>query len=1448
MKPIYLVPLIVVLLVRVCFAQNQTLPQQLNYLCAPLDKSQVQSGYLFDLSVPWVAPSQFNGTLNANNISNMDFFGAVYGEMLNARLNNGANLPSPTVYLDKIKHYKQDNPIPICVMNWRYDQIRPEAVDQNLITYSNNQLFDVPNRTQSPYYQDTVTIAAALLDSIENLNPKFTIPSDLWFVNWQTGVSPTVFIDFDNGAGWNPIQIVDTVQAAFSHPGTYHMKLKIQYGTIVKYAQFSLKIKLPPAEERDGGIEWPQELHEIIPITSSKLFTDPETGISAPGKATMHIFYNTLNCPGRMLRPLIIIEGYEEPGVTQSTYKRMFQLLNSNSINNSNNLTDFLYPNEYDLIYVDLEDGSDWIQRNAYVVEEVIKKVNELKAAAGSTEQNVVIGVSMGGVCGKYALLDMQNNGPSHDTRLYITYDSPLRGANIPIGTQCFMRFLKQNLGQISGGLSVPSLDLAWNAIQAPTPRQLLLYHVNSIGSGMVPVPINQDHVNFQSELDGLGTLAIRNVAISNGSGIGTSIENNILPNTSYFNLSGNKDSCQTRPNGIIYCGSVEFSVNVRSTGSTDYRLIFAGLIVVKKPFTSSLVYSEGVECVSKPFDTAPGGTSNLGIGPLGILTSLISGFGFTTTGPGLTATHHSFIPSFSSVNASEPGNLNTPQPCGVVSRCDLATTATPCLYSGLPEINQQHIAIDERIALLLVDELTTGLPALPSHPFKITPVLSTYYNEGTPLEPLIPTVTISTGKGELYLNNTGPIGYQGAGGINSPYNLIDVSTKCDAIITVENGSRLIIGAEVENKNAILHIAKGAKVIVKSGGTLRIQRNSSLEIEKQGLLKLEAGAIVELYDQPGGSLVTNGRPHIHIKNEGKLQFDGNISFQGDGYFEFDAGNIVQFPTLFNFTGSGKQYRHFKLNANAQLLKQGGQLTFSNTKFQIGCDAKPRIENFERLVLSSASFEYVNDGNCFPQAPSNSLNFSQIGFEAENGALIYALSCDFNNLRRGIRARSITNNIYVSSCNFNEGEGLDFERVRYASISSVTGNHSTLSFDEVSTGITMNNSTLTNACTICENLPRGIVDLIDVKLFTMNGGLISQSADDTYELRGIDGNLGENNVFMQNGATIQNMWIGVEINGGLPGNQFNTDFGLMRMDCARILNCSGAGIAGQDVLLDIDAGINSNGLRPNEFKKGDLDGISKFFDICYFKRQPTQILANFNYWNKFSNGGRPEPIVDFELNKKLTSGSLCTTPVTLVTTGVAAGYNASCPRRGGGDLGRDRDLPQEYKDCSISGQNLSSSFTSAWELVDSAHTIALGAESVPDFSAALSIFAPLSGVDSVTLIGYPAVCQHYTQVARTFVIASGNGRLQQPNSSLSKNNIKVTVTPNPANDKFMLTIPAGSWQVLIADNLGRQKYRQILPGGTHYISADSWPQGIYSVHCFDVSNAEMNGHAKLMIVR
>jgi len=97
--------LLAALLPWLCFVflHAQTLPQKIQNLYAPLDKTQVPSGYLFDLAVPIADPLQYAGALNDSNYVDINVFGMLYGEMRNSEVNGSNNLPPSSVYKNKIR-------------------------------------------------------------------------------------------------------------------------------------------------------------------------------------------------------------------------------------------------------------------------------------------------------------------------------------------------------------------------------------------------------------------------------------------------------------------------------------------------------------------------------------------------------------------------------------------------------------------------------------------------------------------------------------------------------------------------------------------------------------------------------------------------------------------------------------------------------------------------------------------------------------------------------------------------------------------------------------------------------------------------------------------------------------------------------------------------------------------------------------------------------------------------------------------------------------------------------------------------------------------------------------------------------------------------------------------------------------------------------------------------
>jgi len=223
----------------------------------------------------------------------------------------------------------------------------------------------------------------------------------------------------------------------------------------------------------------------------------PWNGSSAKGHITVEL------APGhtQLTKPLIVIEGFDP--YNSFNY---FSLINSDGSGGTNiiiNEATFLTLNQaienegYDLVFVDYLNGTDYIQRNAYMVEEVIRWVNTQKADAGSTEKNVVLGMSMGGLVGRYALRHMELNGEIHDTKLYISHDSPHQGANVPLSVQAFVRHLYGEEISIPIFFSlidfdivgipslVPDLYTGYDLLQSPAAQQMLIYQLNGTGTSI---------------------------------------------------------------------------------------------------------------------------------------------------------------------------------------------------------------------------------------------------------------------------------------------------------------------------------------------------------------------------------------------------------------------------------------------------------------------------------------------------------------------------------------------------------------------------------------------------------------------------------------------------------------------------------------------------------------------------------------------------------------------------------------------------------------------------------------------------------------------------------------------------------------------------------------------------------------------------------------------------
>ncbi|MDH6538152.1 esterase/lipase family protein [Streptomyces lavendulae] len=122
----------------------------------------------------------------------------------------------------------------------------------------------------------------------------------------------------------------------------------------------------------------------------------------------------------------------------------------------------------------------------------------------------VVGGFSMGGIVTRYALAKMERQRMDHRTALYFSYDSPHRGASIPVGVQAFSYF-------------IPFPNDFAKQMNSPAARQMLWQHYDrdTGKTGVAP-----ERTEFLAALDRVGgwPQIPMKIAVANGRGDGVGL------------------------------------------------------------------------------------------------------------------------------------------------------------------------------------------------------------------------------------------------------------------------------------------------------------------------------------------------------------------------------------------------------------------------------------------------------------------------------------------------------------------------------------------------------------------------------------------------------------------------------------------------------------------------------------------------------------------------------------------------------------------------------------------------------------------------------------------------------------------------------------------------------------------------------------------------------------
>lgn len=439
-----------------------------------------------------------------------------------------------------------------------------------------------------------------------------------------------------------------------------------------------------------------------------------------PGEGEYELFLSSDNI---LDKPIIVVDGFD-PGDSRDI-AGLYSLLDFTGSSGTQNLADLVRAEGFDVIILNfpvyvraadgttVDGGTDFIERNAMLLVELLDIVNTAKVG-NSPEQNVIIGPSMGGLISRYALNYMEANSLDADTRLYMSFDSPHHGANVPIGLQHQLNFLANNGTQPIAEVQ-PLID---SFLKSPAARQLLVDHFEAhLQSGNMvdfdqTLTLPQAHpfrTQFETNINSFNTSGFpentRNVAIINGSGIGSS----------YFAM-GNSGPTVTNGYTVIntsfsvpagaFTAIVDVDINftpasgVTSTVSDIGISLFGFEVEGSEASSQSFSYSDGL-------DSAPGGLFDLAA----LTGDIASGGG--TAGDFVNALQidkFSFIPSVSALALEiTDDEINWHHD---IDLAGLGTTnITPFDNTFLPDDNEPHVQLTEdNVNFALIEILTPPL------------------------------------------------------------------------------------------------------------------------------------------------------------------------------------------------------------------------------------------------------------------------------------------------------------------------------------------------------------------------------------------------------------------------------------------------------------------------------------------------------------------------------------------------------------------------------------------------------------------------------------------------------------------------------------------------------------------------------------------------------------------
>ena len=501
-------------------AQNEALDSinlQLRQLFTPLARPTPTRLFLYDMAAHVTDSIYYQ--MHCPDTSNTDLWYKVYSEMYQSAYDTTTFLHPNTAFW-KGNSFTGDT-IPIGIMDYAFFVLKSEALTTNMyfdFDTLGTHLTDKSSRPGYPYNTSELFIAAPLVQTAVFSNPVFRIDPQFILTDTYSNFAGTELrIDFGDGHGW--VVFDPTVI-------THHA---VEYNGVTEPV-----IRVAIFRKKGGDEPIGSSVCKILVGTTPQI--PPDKILHYPGLTVG--FYGSCNAVSVYTgKTILYLSGFDLldfiPALNRTPAKIYSERLAQEKIIALRNLG-------YNFMVVDWDQSTIDMRFNALYL---VNLLDDLKQKMSDTdfEQFVIMGESMGGIIGRYALAYMEDNryqekntsiffsdagDPNnklyltkhpgivklsstwkpqrmHNTRLLITIDSPHQGANLPLSIQLAYRHVMNAFGSYIGATIKAAASALNLLLDSQAAQQMLIYHIDTqAGTGYKTYQRHEDNLSFYSELN----------------------------------------------------------------------------------------------------------------------------------------------------------------------------------------------------------------------------------------------------------------------------------------------------------------------------------------------------------------------------------------------------------------------------------------------------------------------------------------------------------------------------------------------------------------------------------------------------------------------------------------------------------------------------------------------------------------------------------------------------------------------------------------------------------------------------------------------------------------------------------------------------------------------------------------------------------------------------------